>query len=250
VFDVVTLVTRLQVRRSQVRRSGVIATCFLAFALCLTSVSAHAQSWVPDVQWFKPWGPCAGNCAVLGYVGRSSGTEMTASFSLDSGFGPNAGSFVAPWNWDWQDSYIAAATFSRRVARIGNGLDIELEVGAGKRFGDMQAGEFWGAVYFRWTEFPWNKYLRTTVAISTGLSYATEIEALELERGHKDESGSHLLHFLSPEITFALPSQPNLELVFRFHHRSGGSEFLGDVGIFNGVSGGAHHGTVGARYRF
>lgn len=175
---------------------------------------------------------------------------MTNAFSLNDDFAPDAGEYIAPWNWDWQDSYLVAGAFSRRVATIGGVVDIELEAGAAKRFGDMQAFEFWGAIYARWTEFPWNHYLKTTLAISTGLSYATEIEELELIRGKSTESGSRLLHYLSPEVTFALPSMQNLELVLRYHHRSGGAGLFGGLSIFNDVSGGANHGTVGLRYRF
>ena len=57
--------------------------------------------------------------------------------------------------------------------------DIEAEVGAAKRFGNQQEGEFWGAMYVRYTAFPWNKYLYTTFALSTGLSYATGISDFE-----------------------------------------------------------------------
>jgi hypothetical protein len=237
------------VTRLNVGITEAIATCGLAFLLLFCSIPAHAQSWMPQVEWFKPWGPCGGNCAVHGYVGQFTNTDQSAILGLNSSFIPDAGDFVPVWDYDWRSSYIAAMAFSRRVVSIGNALDIEIEAGAAQRFGRMDATEVWGAVYVRWTKFPWNKYLRTTVALSTGFNYATEIEWLERQRDIKS-SGSRLLHFLSPEITFALPQYKELEFVFRIHHRSGGANIVGKMDIFNGVAAGAHHATAGVRYRF
>src|SRR5450759_3222178 len=55
---------------------------------------------------------------------------------------------------------------------------------------------------------------------------------------------SHLLHYFSPEITFALPEFKQHELLIRYHHRSG------VFGTFNGVWGGSNVIALGYRYRF
>jgi hypothetical protein len=52
------------------------------------------------------------------------------------------------------------------------------------------------------------------------------------------------MHYLAPEITLAAPSRPDLELVFRFHHRSG------VWGIVSDAWGGAQYASVGLRLRF
>ena len=52
------------------------------------------------------------------------------------------------------------------------------------------------------------------------------------------------MHFFSPEITFAAPSRPNVELVLRFHHRSG------VFGLVSDAWGGAQYASVGLRVRF
>ncbi len=70
------------------------------------------------------------------------------------------------WNWQWGDAGLVAGQFSRRLLTLWNALNIEPQLGIGKRFGDMRAVEFWGAVAVRWIAFPWNDYIRTTVAIS------------------------------------------------------------------------------------
>jgi hypothetical protein len=93
-----------------------------------------------------------------------------------------------------------------------------------------------------------------TVAVSTGLNYASAVsteEFLESRNGR----GSRLLQYLSPEITFALPSTPDRELVIRSHHRSGGGGIYGNTvpvygSIFHGTAGGTQFIVVGLRQRF
>ena len=60
--------------------------------------------------------------------------------------------------------------------------------------------------YVRWTAFPWNSFIHTTLGMSTGLSYATGIS--DFERAHSQlnpPNGTHVQHYFSPELTFALP---------------------------------------------
>jgi len=83
----------------------------------------------------------------------------------------------------------------------------------------------------------------TTFALSTGLNWASEVTDIEAERAH-DGQGSQLMHYFAPELTFAAPSNPNLELVLRMHHRSG------VFGLVSDAWGGAQYATVGLRVRF
>ncbi len=164
-------------------------------------------------------------------------------------FTPDATEFIAPWNYDYKGSYLISGTASRRLLTFGDLISVEMEAGIGQRLGKMHATEVWGAIYLRWHAFPWNDYVRTTVAWSTGLSYASQIEDLERQRDG-DGEGAHLLHYLSPELTFSLPGDDRHELVLRYHHRSGGGAIFGDTALFGGVTGGANYATVGFRYRF
>lgn len=221
----------------------------LLFAVAAKPMPAAAEDWLPTVQWQSPLGSCDGNCAVHASIGRFTRTNMTNAFAMNEDFKPDAGDFVAPWNYDYEDSFLISATASRRVLTVGSWASAEIEAGVGQRFGDMHATEMWGAIYFRWHAFPWNELIYTTVAVSTGLNYATGVE--DLERARDDHKrGNQLLHYLSPEITFAIPENRDWELVFRLHHRSGGGAIFGDTWLFNGVTGGANHMTAGVRYRF
>jgi hypothetical protein len=89
----------------------------------------------------------------------------------------------------------------------------------GSRFGRQGATEIWGAFFVRYHGFPWDEKVLTTIAASTGLNWASDITAVEQDRAN-DGNGSQLMHFFAPEITFANPDHPNVELMFRMHHRS------------------------------
>jgi len=148
---------------------------------------------------------------------------------------------TSPWTARFRDDYFAGGALSRRLVRFWNYFSIEAEVGVGARFGMTNGPETWGAIYFRYDHFPWNNKLYTTVAVSTGLDYLSKLPPSETYPG---DPTSHLLHYFSPEITFALPEFKQHELLIRYHHRSG------VFGTFNGVWGGSNVIALGYRYRF
>jgi hypothetical protein len=71
---------------------------------------------------------------------------------------------------------------------------------------------------WRWTKFPWERYLSNSLAIGDGISYDSHPPFANLEEGQPAGNFSKLLNYLMLETTFALPSQPQLQLVFRIHH--------------------------------
>jgi hypothetical protein len=82
-----------------------------------------------------------------------------------------------------------------------------------------------------------------TGGVSTGVNYATSISDLERSKSGNDR-GNNLLHYFSPELTFADPENKDLEFVARLHHRSG------VFGLFNGVDGGSTFFSFGLRHHF
>ena len=138
-----------------------------------------------------------------------------------------------------EDTAFLGGSISKRIGQWRKGFTFELEAGAGYRFSNEDAGEFWGALFARYDRFPWNEKVYTTIAISTGLNYATRVSEIEYA-----ENNSNLLHYLAPEITVANPNNKNLEGVLRLHHRSG------VYGLFNGVRSGTNVVTLGLRKRF
>ena len=208
-------------------RSGFGAALLLA-ALATVRV-AHA--WEPGALF----APCDGACGVAVYAG----VYVEDSFGDDIILSPSL-----PSSWEYgHDDRLIATSVSRQVAHFWRHWTLEPEVGLGQRLGREPATEVWGALYFRYSRFPWDRYLVTTAALSTGLNWASEVTEVEKERA-KDGEGSNLMHFFSPEVTFAAPSRPNVELVLRFHHRSG------VFGLVSDAWGGAQYASVGVRVRF
>ncbi|MBP7001281.1 hypothetical protein [Amaricoccus sp.] len=208
-----------------------LAGLALALVACGACAAEEGGSWY---ELYPFTGPCAGNCATAIYAGwyvdNSMGQVLVTS--------PET-----PFTWDYEGDYLVATTISRRIATLWKHVDVEPEIGVGQRWKKQDETEVWGAFFFRWRGFPWDDRIVTTAAVSTGFNYATDISDKEKARA-KDGEGSRLMHFFAPEITFALPSHPEYELMFRFHHRSG------VFGLVSDAWGGAQYGTIGLRVRF
>ena len=184
---------------------------------------------------------CTGDCALTILIGPRLETTLRSALALEQ-------PYTAPWNWRYGNSGMVSAALSKRYAWIEDTIYVEPEIGLGQRYGALRETEAWVALYVRWVRFPWNDFLRTSLAVSTGLNFASDIALYEETRG-KVPGGSRLQHYFSPEITFGLPDKPDVDLVFRFHHRSGGA-IVGNKTLFNGTDGGVQHFMLGLRYRF
>jgi hypothetical protein len=169
---------------------------------------------------------CNNNCAVSFLAGPQVKTHMADIFIKDPS---------PVWDWKYGNSAVLSIPFSRRLLTIWKVIDIEPEAGLAKRVGDMHAVEAWAAVYFRWTRFPWDNHLRTSIAVSAGVSYAAGLPS--------GSNHAKFLNYFSPEITFAPPEYPQHELVFRFHHRS-------NLGVSKGKDPGWQYITAGLRTKF
>ena len=192
---------------------------------------------------------CGGRCAATLLIGPQLTSDMDRVF----GIGENP-SYVPPWRYNFGDSWFAGGALSYRVLGNAEVASIEFEAGVGQRFGSLHQTEGWVALYGRWSYFPWNSLVRTSIAISTGLNYASSATEHEIALTSGNVS-SRLLHYLAPEITFAAPDVPNTELVIRLHHRSGGGKWWDDdVPVygswFKGNRGGTQYLTAGIRQRF
>ena len=204
------------------------------------SDAASAQGDAGGSSWFAGnphafFGPCAGDCGAAVYAGREITTPMSSVFLIHNP--------VAPWNVETGKAGVMATAISRRFATLFDALDLEAEAGIDQRLGDMHATTAWLAVNFRWTRFPWNNIVATTIALSDGPSMASEIDTEERVRSQNGR-GSDFLNFASPEITFALPDHPEDQLVLRYQHRSG------IFGVINGVDEASSFACIGFRRLF
>ena len=195
-------------------------------------------------------------CALQDVSARAADRGGDQAVSIFAGVATDAAftdSIFFPLGNDIEDIGIVAIAYSRRlgtwneltgnVLPLGENFTLEGEVGVSGRFGDESLGEAWASLYLRYDGFPWNDSVYTTMAINTGLSLLTEKSDFERSRDD-DNQNSVLLHYMGPEITFSDPDNKDLELMVRFHHRSG------VFGLFDGVVSGSTFISSGVRMRF
>jgi hypothetical protein len=145
-----------------------------------------------------------------------------------------------PARFNLQDSYTFGVSVSKQFARWTRFMRWEVELQVLKHFGEQDNWEFTGSVNLRWVVFPWNKWVETTAAVGEGLSWATEIPALE-KADPTNSDNAQLLNYILLEITFAVP-ESSWSLVTRIHHRSGVWGLFGHTG--------SNVLEAGIRYRF
>lgn len=207
----------------------------LAYVLLALAAALPAAAGQGKPTGWNLLAPCEKNCAATILVGPFISNSMADILYKSPEF---------PFTWDYRtDDWFLGVAISRHAATLFGRIDIEPEIGIGQRLGRQDAREAWAALYARYRGFPWDHLVTTTVAVSTGINYASKVSEVENDRAGNGD-GDRILHYFSPEITLALPSRPDLELVFRLHHRSG------VFGIVSDARGGAQYGTVGLRIRF
>ncbi len=98
---------------------------------------------------------------------------------------------------------------------------------------------FSGSLNLRWVDFPWNDYVKTTLAMGVGLNYSERIYRIDQLR-HAGDDRSHLKFNWPIQATFALPGYPDRQLTVFIIHHSGGHVF--DSGGFNALGVGYRQG--------
>lgn len=114
--------------------------------------------------------------------------------------------------------YLVALTASKTLWRSSTlPLTLELDGMVGQQFGQAALQEVAVAPVARWSGFPWNEVLATSVRVGPlGISYTSEVSPLE--RGPQGE-GAQTLNFLVMELTLARPQDRANEVFVRLHHR-------------------------------
>jgi hypothetical protein len=79
-------------------------------------------------------------------------------------------------------------------------------------------------VTLRWVDFPWNRYVSTSLGVGGGLWYSEQVFAIDKKR-HPNKDRSHWKFALPIEFTFACPKYPQYQLLLFNHHASGGHIF-------------------------
>ena len=199
-------------------------------------------------------------CAVLCPGGGELGARADEPASVDSPTGSGAtlriGVFVGmlneqafpqmlyePGDTRLAPSYIAEVQAVRTLHRFASmPLDLELEAGAAKRFGEDHQTELDLLPMLRWKLFPWNRWVYTNLRLGLlGVSYASSISSYERQSSTNDR-GSRFLNLVIPELTFARSASSSTEFFVRAHHRSG------IFGVIDGTHGGSSYYAAGVRF--
>ena len=142
------------------------------------------------------------------------------------------------------DQYLIAATASKTVWRSDLlPLSLEIDGMVGYQNGIAPLWEVAVAPAVRWSGFPWNNTLRTSIKLAPlGISYTSQVSPLELG---KDGQGSRTLNWLFIETAFSRPGQQSDEFFMRLHHRCAIYDLLNNYG-----ANGEDFFTLGFRRRF
>lgn len=148
------------------------------------------------------------------YVGKYYDTEP-------AGFVQGRAGFV--------DHHLFALTASKTVWRSATlPLSLEIDGMAGIQNGSASLGEIAIAPAVRWSGFPWNGTLHTSVSVAPlGLSYTTSVSPLETGT---DGKGSRMLNWLFLEVALSRPADPSSEVFMRLHHRCAVYDLLNNYG--------------------
>ncbi len=153
---------------------------------------------------------------------------------------------LKPWHQDFRPGLIIDGHAIYTAYRFQSiPIDLEIEGGVAKRFGNAYTGNQWEFDLIpmaRWKYFPWNDYIYTNFRLGLfGASYVTGVSGFERDF----DSGLHgnrFLNLLIPELTFSPSKEAPFEVFVRVHHRSG------IFGAINGVHGGSNYISTGMRF--
>ncbi len=120
---------------------------------------------------------------------------------------------------DFRDSYFTAAAVSRTISELGRFMQARAEINFGRHCGLQDHLEVNALAVLVWKKLPWERYLNSSIAYGSGISYAFESPAIEIRR--HNPRPARLLKYMMLEFEVFLPPVERLSLFMRIHHRSG-----------------------------
>ena len=163
----------------------------------------------------------------------------------------------------YYDNYIVGAVYQRRFRELGHRFVLGGEIGIADRFGHYlvccgsklitqtvtssdirHSGELWFGPTIRYDSWVLFDKLRITPGLTAGFSLTTNSIGVERAKEIERNGSARFLFYLGPEVAFSYASMPNVELVFRLHHRSGA------LGLLGHLNDGYNANVVGLRYWF
>lgn len=158
----------------------------------------------------------------------------------------------------YYDNYIAGAAYNHDFYRLGYGFALGAEVGIADRFGHyaqccdiiikstnlVNSGELWLGPRVSYDGYTLFDTVKIGGAVTAGFSFVTNSIGRERERELGYDGSARALVYFGPEIIISMISHPEIEFVYREHHRSGAN------GTFGKVLEGYNANVFGVRYKF
>ena len=136
---------------------------------------------------------------------------------------------LIPYASEMESNYLVGGAYDVQLMNLGAGFTLGAEVGLAGRFGSRSSAEIWSGPSFRHAGIPIGGMVTISPAIVLGLSAVTNSTGIERERAVDCGGNATLLFYIGPELAFRFHNLPNVEFVFRTHHRSGLKSALGKM---------------------
>src|SRR2546425_9598640 len=107
----------------------------------------------------------------------------------------------------YRDSYLIGLGVTKEFAQTFDVVRWEVEGQTLQHLGGQDHLELDASINVRWVKFPWNRWLETSAAFGSGLSYASEVPSQE-DRDNANGS-TRLLHYLFMEAALVVPAAPH-----------------------------------------
>lgn len=142
----------------------------------------------------------------------------------------------------YEDTAILGVGYQQFLMQPFDDVRLGLEVGAAVRIGTQTTGEMWGGVVTRYDGWV-GEGLRVSPSLTFGVSVVDQTAGIEAQRAAGDGLPGDILFYLSPEVSLSTADNPDTEVFWRLHHRSGAWNTFGGGGSANAT-------TVGIRTSF
>lgn len=153
------------------------------------------------------------------------------------------GETLNPFTASYEETIIVGAGYQHFVYEPLDALRIGFELGAAARMDSVVTGELWGGVVGRYDGWVVGDTVTISPSLVFGVSAVTDTMGVEAEREAFDELSGKILFYFSPEIALSTVENPQSEVFWRLHHRSGAWNSFGGGGSANAT-------TVGIRTHF
>lgn len=147
------------------------------------------------------------------------------------------------WENHYESNFFAGVGYQYFLWEDDGGFKLGAEFGLGLRLGDRSSVEAWAGAVGRFDVFEIGD-VNITPSLTFGLSAVTDsIGAETIRATEAGFSSVPVFFYMGPEIAVSHDAYPDLELLARVHHRSGGFGTIAPVD-------GSNAAVLGLRYKF